>query len=76
MSDRPGQVILNVNVLDVGIVHDAWRSSDLHPLSFVDIDYFTEIGRIAEDRLLLDCRCLDDPGEVVAQMPALREALS
>jgi L-seryl-tRNA(Ser) seleniumtransferase len=34
------------------------------------------IGRIAEDRLLLDCRCLDDPGEVVAQMPALREALS
>lgn len=34
------------------------------------------IGRIAEDRLLLDCRCLDDPGEVLAQLAALREALA
>ena len=28
--------------------HDAWRSADLHPLSFVDTEYFTEVGRIAE----------------------------
>jgi len=34
------------------------------------------IGRIAEDRLLLDCRCLDDPAEVLAQVAALREALA
>ncbi|MGC4933819.1 LLM class flavin-dependent oxidoreductase [Gordonia sp. DT30] len=66
MSDkRTDHVILNVNVLDVGIVHDAWRSSELHPLSFVDVDYFTRIGRIAE-RGLLDAYFLADG-------PALRE---
>lgn len=34
------------------------------------------VGRIAEDRLLLDCRCLDDAAPVLAQLPALREALA
>ena len=34
------------------------------------------IGRIADDRLLLDCRCLDEPGPVLAQVRALREALA
>lgn len=33
------------------------------------------IGRIADDRLLLDCRCVDDPGELLGQMAALRAAL-
>jgi L-seryl-tRNA(Ser) seleniumtransferase len=33
------------------------------------------IGRIAQDRLLLDLRCLDDAAPFVAQLPALREAL-
>ncbi|MEQ1683986.1 MAG: L-seryl-tRNA(Sec) selenium transferase [Burkholderiaceae bacterium] len=33
------------------------------------------IGRIAEDRLLLDLRCLEDPGPFVAQLPLLREVL-
>jgi L-seryl-tRNA(Ser) seleniumtransferase len=31
------------------------------------------IGRIADDRLLLDCRCLDDAADVLNQMSALRE---
>ena len=34
------------------------------------------IGRIADDRLLLDLRCLEDPAPLVAQLPALREALA
>ena len=34
------------------------------------------IGRIADDRLLLDLRCLEDPAPFVAQLPALREALA
>ena len=34
------------------------------------------IGRIAEDRLLLDCRCLDDAAEVLSQLPLLRERLA
>ncbi len=34
------------------------------------------IGRIAEDRLLLDLRCLEDPAPFVAQLPQLREALA
>ena len=33
------------------------------------------IGRIADDRLLLDLRCLEDPAPFVAQLPALAEAL-
>jgi L-seryl-tRNA(Ser) seleniumtransferase len=33
------------------------------------------IGRIAQDRLLLDLRCLDDAQPLLAQLPALREAL-
>ena len=34
------------------------------------------IGRIAEDRLLLDCRCLDDATDVLAQLGALRAQFS
>jgi L-seryl-tRNA(Ser) seleniumtransferase len=34
------------------------------------------LGRIADDRLLLDCRCLDAPDSVLAQLPALQEALA
>ncbi|MCZ2290320.1 MAG: L-seryl-tRNA(Sec) selenium transferase [Burkholderiales bacterium] len=34
------------------------------------------IGRIAEDRLLLDLRVLEDSGELLAQLPLLRERLS
>ncbi len=33
------------------------------------------IGRIADDRLLLDLRCLEDEEPFLAQLPALREAL-
>lgn len=34
------------------------------------------IGRIADDHLLLDCRCLDEPAPVLAQLAALQEALA
>lgn len=34
------------------------------------------IGRIADDRLLLDLRCLEDSGPFVAQLPRLRELLA
>lgn len=33
------------------------------------------IGRISDDRLLLDLRCLEEPGLLVAQLPALQKAL-
>ena len=33
------------------------------------------IGRVEQDRLRLDCRCIDDTAELLAQMPALRAAL-
>ena len=33
------------------------------------------IGRIADDRLLLDLRCLEEAAPFVAQLPALQEAL-
>ena len=34
------------------------------------------IGRIADDRLLLDLRCLEQPAALQSQLPALRQALS
>jgi L-seryl-tRNA(Ser) seleniumtransferase len=34
------------------------------------------IGRIADDRLLLDLRCLEDAAPFLAQLPALRAALA
>ncbi len=34
------------------------------------------IGRISEDRLLLDLRCLEDTSAFTAQLPALHAALS
>jgi len=34
------------------------------------------IGRVADDRLLLDLRCLEDPAPFTAQLPALQAALS
>lgn len=34
------------------------------------------IGRISEDRLLLDLRCLEEPGLLTAQLPHLRRALA
>ncbi len=30
------------------------------------------VGRIADDRLLLDCRCLDDANDVLSQLPQLK----
>jgi len=34
------------------------------------------IGRIDDDRLLLDCRCVDEVQPLLAQLPALKEALA
>ena len=34
------------------------------------------IGRVADDRLLLDLRCLEDPTPFTAQLPALQAALA
>ena len=33
------------------------------------------IGRIEDDRLILDCRCLEDAAALVSQLPFLRERL-
>ncbi|MGU3502124.1 NtaA/DmoA family FMN-dependent monooxygenase [Mycobacterium sp. C31M] len=61
-ADAPRHVILNVNVLDVGITHDAWRHNDLDPLAFVDIGYFQRIGQIAERGTLDAFFLADGPG--------------
>lgn len=61
-ADSQRHVILNVNVLDVGITHDAWRHNELDPLAFVDIGYFQQIGRIAEKGTLDAFFLADGPG--------------
>jgi L-seryl-tRNA(Ser) seleniumtransferase len=34
------------------------------------------LGRVDDDRLVLDLRCLEEPGELLGQLPLLRAALS
>lgn len=62
MSAEQGHVILNVNVLDVGITHDAWRHNGLDRLAFVDTAYFQRIGTIAERGTLDAFFLADGPG--------------
>ena len=56
---------LNVNVLDVGLHREAWRSPELHPRSFVDLEHYRRCARLAE-RGTLDALFLAD-------VPALRD---
>ncbi|OZF05886.1 nitrilotriacetate monooxygenase [Rhodococcus sp. 15-1154-1] len=58
-------VVLNVNVLDIGIHLAAWQNSGLAPTAFVDPDYFADMARLAEHGTL-DALFLADG-------PALRE---
>ncbi|ADP81477.1 LLM class flavin-dependent oxidoreductase [Pseudofrankia inefficax] len=47
MTSDDRELHLNVNILDAGKHPGAWRFQD-DPRSFLDIDYFTEIARLAE----------------------------
>lgn len=55
-------VILNVNVLDVGITSGAWILDDVHPHSFVDAEHFAAVARIAERGTLDAFFLADGPG--------------
>lgn len=59
---EPSQVILNVNVLDVGIAPGAWALDDVHPRSFVDAEHFANVARIAERGTLDAFFLADGPG--------------
>lgn len=58
-------VVLNVNVLDIGIHLAAWQNSGLPPTAFVEPGYFADMARLAEHGTL-DALFLADG-------PALRE---
>lgn len=62
---QPAHVILNVNVLDVGIAPGAWTLGDVPAGAFVDAGHFVQAARTAE-RGTLDALFLADG-------PALRE---
>jgi alkanesulfonate monooxygenase SsuD/methylene tetrahydromethanopterin reductase-like flavin-dependent oxidoreductase (luciferase family) len=59
MTDRTGHVILGVNVLVLGYLPAAWQSPLLKKDSFVDPEYWANIGRTAE-RGTLDAIFLAD----------------
>ncbi|RRQ29457.1 LLM class flavin-dependent oxidoreductase [Rhodococcus sp. Eu-32] len=58
-------VVLNINVLDIGIHAAAWQNSGLSPTAFVEPGYFADMARLAEHGTL-DALFLADG-------PALRE---
>ncbi|MEZ5150355.1 LLM class flavin-dependent oxidoreductase [Rhodococcus zopfii] len=62
MSSSQRRVILNVNVLDVGIAPGAWMLDDVHARSFVDLDHFVNVARIAERGTLDAFFLADSPG--------------
>ncbi|MFF0816040.1 NtaA/DmoA family FMN-dependent monooxygenase [Rhodococcus sp. NPDC003318] len=62
MSDSQRRVILNVNVLDVGTAPGAWTRDDVHAHSFVDLDHFVNVARIAERGTLDGFFLADGPG--------------
>src|SRR5689334_5212708 len=45
---QPAHVILNVNVLDVGIAPSAWTLGDVPAGAFVDAGHFVQAARTAE----------------------------
>lgn len=60
---RSGQrVVLNVNVLDVGVAPGAWTLGDVDAHSFVDLDHFVNVARIAERGALDAFFLADGPG--------------
>ncbi|WP_068273549.1 LLM class flavin-dependent oxidoreductase [Aldersonia kunmingensis] len=59
---RRDHAILNVNVLDVGVAPGAWTLDDVHARSFVDLDHFVDIARIAERGTLDAFFLADGPG--------------
>jgi FMN-dependent oxidoreductase (nitrilotriacetate monooxygenase family) len=44
----PEHVVLNINVLDIGIHVAAWQNSGLSPTAFVEPGYFADMARLAE----------------------------
>jgi FMN-dependent oxidoreductase (nitrilotriacetate monooxygenase family) len=63
-------VILNVNVLNLGIHTAAWRRTSEPPTSFADPGYYVRMAKIAE-RGLLDALFLAD-GPALREHPTLR----
>lgn len=63
-------VILNVNVLDIGIHLAAWQNSGLAPTAFVEADYFADMARLAEHGTL-DALFLAD-GPAIREDPRLK----
>jgi FMN-dependent oxidoreductase (nitrilotriacetate monooxygenase family) len=64
------QLILNVNVLNLGIHTGSWQRTSEPPTAFVDPDYYVRMGKIAE-RGTLDALFLAD-GPALRDHPTLR----
>ncbi|MGA5462155.1 NtaA/DmoA family FMN-dependent monooxygenase [Mycobacterium sp. NPDC050041] len=70
MTQRDRGVILNVNVLNLGIHTASWRRSSEPPTAFADPGYYARMARIAE-RGTLDALFLAD-GPALRDHPAVR----
>ena len=70
MTRAPRQLILNVNVLNLGIHAASWQRTGELPTAFADPDYYVRMARIAE-RGTLDALFLAD-GPALRDHPALR----
>ncbi|MFZ2172627.1 MAG: LLM class flavin-dependent oxidoreductase [Rhodococcus sp. (in: high G+C Gram-positive bacteria)] len=62
MNRSRRELVLNVNVLDVGVAPGAWTLDDVHSLSFVDLDHFVRVAQIAERGTLDAFFLADGPG--------------
>jgi FMN-dependent oxidoreductase (nitrilotriacetate monooxygenase family) len=67
MSTAPRQMSIGMNILGLGGHSSAWRYGEVDPLSYIDIEYYRNIGRISE-RGTLDAIFLAD-GPALAGNP-------
>lgn len=67
MTRRTGQMSIGMNILGLGGHQAAWRTGEVKPTAYLDVDYYTNIARISE-RGTLDAIFLADG-------PALQEGV-
>lgn len=61
VAEKNDKIILGINVLGLGQRPAAWQSPGLQPLSFVDAEYWQNVGRVAEQGTLDAIFLADSP---------------
>jgi len=62
-SERDGQLRLNAYLRNSGYHESAWKVSSADPAAVLDVDWYAQLGRIAEKAAIEAIFLPDSPGE-------------